>query len=317
MPNSFGFGSDTTGFSETVHNDILKEVVSTLRAGLVSMPKGTVMPATVTKGDGNNFTMISTAYPDLDYSAVTSPLTEGVAPNPLKLGIDTQSWTVAQFGAWAKITDVAQMQSPHGIKGIAKDKIARLAADAWDAKGRAALSAVSSINDTGSPLATSDLLDAAAILEGRDVARVNGIYYCLLHPYALRGLQGENGLNDFVDVSVQANGAQFMSRGVVATYRGIAFITSTKFDESNDQYPVYFLGANSMAAGDTGTLSFHTVNGATVGNELAQYDSVGFKAIGGAAVLNLAESSDGSGTNGDTVERVVKITVASGINGTL
>jgi hypothetical protein len=65
MPNTFGFGTDTTGFSSTVHDHILKEVVATLRAGLVSLPKGAVVPATIVAQAGENFTLRSTAYPDL------------------------------------------------------------------------------------------------------------------------------------------------------------------------------------------------------------------------------------------------------------
>ena len=61
MPNTFGFGTDTTGFSSTVHDAIQKAVVETLRAGLVALPRGTVVPGVVIAQKGNNFTIRLTA----------------------------------------------------------------------------------------------------------------------------------------------------------------------------------------------------------------------------------------------------------------
>src|SRR4051812_11965769 len=113
MADTFGLGSDTTGFSSTVHSAIHKQVITTLRAGLISVPRGAVVPAIVSHQMGENFTLVNTSYPDIEPAAVTDPLSEGVAPSGLKLGIDTQSFTVQQTGAWTKVTDIAQMQSPH------------------------------------------------------------------------------------------------------------------------------------------------------------------------------------------------------------
>jgi N4-gp56 family major capsid protein len=141
MPNTFGFGSDTTGFSSTVHSNIVKKVIDTLRAGLVSLPKGAVIPADVRSGQGETFTIVSTEYPDLLDAATTNPLTEGVAPTALKLGVDVNSWTVAQTGAWTKVSDVARMQSGHNIETVAQDKIARLAAQTIDNLGLTAIAA--------------------------------------------------------------------------------------------------------------------------------------------------------------------------------
>src|SRR5437867_9316630 len=110
MPNTFGFGTDTSNFSNTVRTAIKKQVIETLRAGLIALPKGAVVPADVMGGVGDNFTLRATEYPDLVESAVTDPLTEGVPPTPLKLGISTQNFTVAQSGLYTKVTDLAEFQ---------------------------------------------------------------------------------------------------------------------------------------------------------------------------------------------------------------
>jgi N4-gp56 family major capsid protein len=317
VPNTFGFGSDTTGFSSTIHDAIQKDILATLRAGLIALPRGAVVPASVVMQSGENFTLRTITYPDVNTSAVTNPLTEGVAPSPIKFGVDSMDWTVAQAGAWGKVTDIARYQSPHNLESVAAEKVKRLAAEWIDSIAQTALATVSSTEDTANLLNTDDLLDAKSVLQGRDVEPIPGVgYYCLLHPYALRGLEGEMNLNGYVDVQAQA-AAGALTKGAVGQYRGITFLTSTKFvDDVGDgtgNFPVYFLGKDSMAAGDVGTLSFHFVKGAQVGNELDQFHSAGFKAIFGAKPFALANRADGAGTNGSDVTRVVKITVQSGV----
>lgn len=313
MSNTFGFGTDTGGFSDTVHDHILKEVISTLRAGLVALPKGSVVPATIVSQSGENFVLRSTEYPDLQ-DGVQSDLSEGVAPSALKLGIDTNDWTVTQTGGRTVVTDIAALQSPHDLRTIAADKIARLAASNFDSIARAAIDiGADDLGDTGSPLGTADLLDAVAELQTRNIEPVPGAgYYCLLHPKALRGLTGEDALNGYIDVTASAN-AGMLTKGAVGQYRGVTFLTSTKFEADSSVYPVYFMGAASMAAGDVGSLSFHTWSAAGPGNELQQLMGVGYKSIFGAKVLAFSEEADGAGANSAVTERVLRIGVLTGV----
>lgn len=315
MPNTWGFGSDTTGFSGTTHDHILKQVVATLRAGLVSLPKGAVVPAQIIGQRGTNFQMRSTAYPDLAAGTQTAPLTEGVAPAALKLGIDSQDWTVQQDGARTVLTDIAQMQSPHDLKKIAGDKIARLAADTFDGYGRAALAALTTTEDYFASLSTSMLLDMLAAAQAKDLEPIPGAgFYVALHPNALRGLTGESGIAGYIDVSARSDGAA-LTKGAVGQYRGATFLVSSKFTDTAGVYPVYIIPANSIAAGDIGTLSFHAFSEAGVGNELQQLSGIGFKVIGGAEVLDFSESADGAGTNATSVPRVLRFGVSTGVGG--
>lgn len=313
MPSTFGFGTDSTGFSSTVHDHILKEVIATLRAGLVSMPKGAIVPATIVSQQGENFTLRSTAYPDLVDTAATDPLTEGVAPSALKLGIDTQDWVVTQSGARTVITDIAQLQSPHDLKTVAADKIRRLAADKWDSLGRAALAALTTTNDFGAPLSTSILLDMKAAAQAADYEPIAGAgFYVILHPNALRGLEGETGVAGYTDVTAQGSNGD-LTKGAVGQYRGCTFLTSSKFTATANVYPVYIMGANSIAAGDVSTTEFIHWGGPGPGNELNQLAGVGFKGIFGAEVLDFSESADGAGTNAASVPRVLRFGVSTGV----
>src|SRR5688572_28094655 len=123
MPNTFGFGTDTPGFSSTARTAIQKKDIDTLPAVLVSLPRGAVVAADLMPQSGDNFTLRVTEYPDIVTTGATA-LTEGGPPTPLKLGISTLDYTVAQQGAYTKVTDIADFQSPHILGKVAQDKIA-------------------------------------------------------------------------------------------------------------------------------------------------------------------------------------------------
>jgi N4-gp56 family major capsid protein len=315
MPNTFGFGTDTTGFSETVHDDIHKAVVATLRAGLISLPRGAVVPAKIIAQSGANFTLRATSYPDLVDTSPTDPLTEGVAPNPLKLGIDTQDYTVQQTGARTVVTDIAQLQSPHNLRTVAIDKIQRLAAEKIDAIGKAALTALTTTNDYMTTLDSGMVNDWVAMARAANFEPIPGVgFYAVMHPNALAGLTREDGLNGYLDLTAQTNPGNITS-GAVGQYKGLTFLTSTKYVDTAGNYPVFVFGANSIACGDVGSITYHPWEAAGVGNELQQLMGFGFKGILGAEVLSFSGTADGAGTNASAVPRVLRFGVQTGVAG--
>lgn len=316
MSDTFGFGTDTTNFSGTVHDAIQKQVIATLRAGLIALPRGAVVPASLYAQKGENFTLRMTAYPDLEDSAATAPLTEGVAPTAVKLAIDTLDFTVQQVGAWTKVTDIAAFQSPHPLNVIARDKIARLAVQTIDNLALAALLAHTTDLVTGVVLSTKNILDAKAILASNDVETIPGVgYYAITNPLALRGLENEDELNGYIDVTAQVNAGDLTNtKGSVFKYRGITFLTSSRVKaDASGLYPVMFLGKDSVAFGDVSTISYHSFSNDGPGNELGQLFGVGFKGILGGAVVAMSETTDGDGSTAAAVDRMYTIAVATGI----
>ena len=313
----FGFTTGTTGFSSTIHDAIQKAVVATLRAGLIALPKGTVVPANLYAQKGENFTLRCTEYPDLEDSTVTNPLTEGVPPSPLKLGVSTLDFTVAQVGAWTSVTDIAAFQSPHDLNSIAVDKIARLAAVTIDTLALEAELDHGVDDVTGSIRTTEIILDAKAQLQNLNVQPVNGYYYCLCHPFALRGLEGETGINGYVNVSALSDGNTDLSKGVVSEYRGVRFITSSRIPivggPSSGAYPAIFMGANSIAFGDVSTLQYFRTSAPDSANPLAQFTTASFKGILGGAILDFADQTDGAGNNGASAPRIWTASVLDGL----
>ena len=100
------------------------------------------------------------------------------------------------------------LQSPHDLKRIAADKIARLAAEKIDLIGQTALAAgatASALGDTSDVLTSTILLDVLAEAESYDFEPVPGVgFYVICHPYALRGLKGETGSTATLDVTARS-----------------------------------------------------------------------------------------------------------------
>ena len=76
-------------------------------------------------------------------------------------------------------------------------------------------------------------------------------------------------------------------------------------------YPVIFLGANSVAVGDVSTIEFFRTAAPDSANPLAQYTTAGFKGILGAKVVSLPETVT-AGTNDAAVPRIWIATVQDG-----
>lgn len=255
----FGWSSTTTNFSNTVHNAIQKAVVDTLRAGLVGLPKGSVIAADLGPMRGENFTLIATEYPDLTTANVTTPLSEGVPPTAVQLGVSTNSFSAQQIGLVTSITDVAAFQSPHNLANVAPDKVARVVAQKIDDLALTALAANGVDKEyTGLILGTSALVDAKAEMNARNIQPVPGVgYYALCHPYALRGLEGETSLNGYTDVQAQADAGK-LSAGVVAQYRGFTFLPSANIPGALSA--AARTGPTAAFATDIFTLAAHGLN---------------------------------------------------------
>jgi hypothetical protein len=315
MAIDWGIETGTTGFSATVQTLIQRQLIESLRAGLIALPKGSVRPAILTRGSGHDFTLRMLSYPDLDSDVATVPLTEGVPPDALQLGIDSQDFSVQQVGAVTSLTDVAQFQSGDNLPVVAARQIARLAAQTIDNLALALLLAHPTDRAAGVTLSTSLILDAKAGLQSKNAEPVPGVgFYCLLHPNALRGLEGEGGIAGYVDVTSEAANGD-LSKGSVSQYRGITFITSTKFGlNGSSEYPCIFLPANAIAFGDVSTVEFlRTSGGPVIGDPLHQSDQYGFKGILGGALISVANSTDGSGSLGADASRIWTTTVTSGV----
>jgi N4-gp56 family major capsid protein len=324
MPNTFGYGTDTTGFSDTVVKLVHKAIIETLRSGLVYLPRGSVVPAQ--QKPGYNGTMVHVAYPDLP--VFTTDLTEGIPPTGSKLGIDKVEYTCTQKGNYVKLTDLAELESPHQLAKVAANKIeqqmvetvdelARLvwathATDLYSGTSNAATLDVAA----GDVLTAANAMDAVAILRAKNVAPfANGDYLAITHPYVLRGLANDKR---FVEAAKYGDPSRLF-KGSIGGFEGAQFVPTSRGTKNAgagtagiDVFETIVIGANSIAFGDIGTLEVIIEKGG-VSDPLHQLKTVGWKAFIGGALVKVAEKSDGAGVNAADVDRMVTIESASGL----
>lgn len=324
MPQVFGFDIQAPGFTDTVVNLVSRSIIETLRAGLPHLPKGAVIPAT--QLPGHNGTFVYAAYPDL--APDTTSLTEGTPPAAKLLGIDSVSFSAAQKGNYVKVTDLAQMQSPHNLATVAAGKIQRQMVETADELARlvwathttdifsGSSNAATADLAAGDYLSAANVMDAVAVLRSKDVAPLGGgDYLAIAHPFALRGLATDKR---FV-AAAQYGDPSRLFKGSIGGFEGCQFVPSgratTKAGTGITVFATTVIGGQSIAFGDIGTLQVIVEHGG-VSDPLHQLDTVGWKAFLGGCLVKVSETTDGAGTNGSAVDRVVTIESASGIGAT-
>ena len=107
----------TTNFSDLVTQLVAARALEELRARAVHAMPGMYVPARFVKGTN---TLRYARYADL--GVVTSTLSEGVAPTDQALTISSEFFTAVQYGATVAVTDLAQIDNPHDLIGIAAEK---------------------------------------------------------------------------------------------------------------------------------------------------------------------------------------------------
>ena len=197
------------------------------------------------------------------FARATTPLTEGSPPSETAMVWSKVQATIAQYGAWAKISDLAWTQT-----------ISRQAAAATAAFGENAgqtlhtilvnnLAAGTNIRYADavagrSSVAASNVYDAAEnrramrILGGANVDEFSDGYHALIHPYVHESLVADSDVKAVAQYGSggisKSNGAVNLLTGRVMEYGGFKYMRST-------DAPV-FAGAGASGIDVYGTLHF-------------------------------------------------------------
>jgi N4-gp56 family major capsid protein len=303
----------TSNFDKTVQTLIRKELEEELLPSLPHL-RGGFVKATFVKGTNSTmrFLRVPFATPTTNagsVSAGTAPwLAEGVAPTAIELSIGYEEFTAYQAGQRWTISDVAVMESSVDLMERASAVCARDAAETADEYVGRILAAGTNVLYAGSGNAARTAVGATDVLTGSLVRRAaqnlkadsvplfgGQTYQGIIHPAVVFDFEEDDDVGGWLSVGNYTSPDGILS-GELGKYAGVRFFESARARVfaaggagSVDIYSTFIAGPDAYAFGDWGKTTFHMVPMvATIGNELAQIASIGWKGFLGAMLIDEA-----------------------------
>ena len=260
-------------------------------------------------------------YPDLTPLGVADTLTEAGAPAEYDLTITTESFVPKQYGKVLKISDLAQLDSPHDLIAIASERLARAATEsmdniirdvisqgtnvtyAGDAASRGALGSGANDNLTGLAIKK-----AVAKLKAANVPTfADGFYRAIIHPGVEFDLLTDTSANGFLEATKYTKSLDLLN-GEIGAYAGVRFLVSPNAKvftgagySSGDVFSTFLFGPDSYIVGDSQTLqSYFVARGGDHSDPIAQVATLGFKMRFGAILRGEGTTGEFDGSNTST-----------------
>lgn len=242
-------------------------------------------------------------FPDLSSTTPQTPLTEGSPPTARAITMTTVSVSTAQYGDLVNITDLAKVKGPRDIVGIATERVTRTSKEVMDTitRDNIFLGGTAFYQDgdtTRAGLANTDFLTGADLIRLRSTMKLNnvpvpsdGFYRLILsinQTYDL--LRETTAVSGFVPLSQYTSRVDQVFKGEIGTFAGFRIMesdTAPTFSSTVTVYAGLAMGAiKGWGAGELQSFrAYHTPPGGK-GDELEQYESVGWKVNFGVAPLN-------------------------------
>ena len=260
-------------------------------------------------------------YPDLTPLGVSDTLTEAGAPAEYDLTVTTESFVPKQYGKVLKISDLAQLDSPHDLIAIASERLARAATEsmdniirdvlklgtnvmyAGDASARANVGTGSNDNITG-----LTIKKAVAKLKAANVPTfADGFYRAIIHPAVEFDLLTDTSANGFLEATKYTKSLELLN-GEIGAYAGVRFLVSPSAavftgagGGSADVHSTFIFGPDAYIVGDSQTLqSYFVAPGGDHSDPIAQIATLGFKMRFGAILRGEGTTGDFDGSNTST-----------------
>lgn len=309
------FTTATTNFDKTVQVGIQARILEELRGDRVLMADA--LQGVYVKGVNDTIRYIAYAkFPVVTGTPTpgTSPwLAEGVPPTPIAGTVAYDEMVAYQAGVFTRITDKAELESPHNLLKIYADLIALNAAETIEQRIADVIAAdtnqvVAVFSGTGNTntagVAAGDIITgydvkkAAAYLAAANVPRFpDGYYHSVIHPLVSHlGLMVDDDAGGWIDANKYTDNLPLL-RGELGRYAGIRFMESTfahvRDDlgtSSIDVYDTIVYGPQAWAFGDRDTVrAYFNTGPEKVSDPLNQIiATIGWKAFFGAKVLTAA-----------------------------
>lgn len=293
--------------SANLHLYYEKKLLSTLepRLQLYKLGKKQKLP----KGNGKQVKWLR--YTKV--SSSTSALTEGTAPSEISLTTANVTADIAQYGQFAKISDLLSDTAIDPVLENCSERFGRAAAETVEDLIVAELdsaSAVQYVNNRGAvnSLLAGDILNHSELLEAMIVQKQAyigphemGNYMGVIHAACQFDLLNETAVGSWVDVNKYVGSEQGkILRGEFGQLYGMRLLVSDKMSAANNSGSIsiknnYVIGEEAFGVveldGDSIKMIIKDHKSGGVANPLEQFATVGYKIHGFKAKYLDASSS--------------------------
>jgi N4-gp56 family major capsid protein len=199
----------------------------------LSMAQMGIAPATQVpenSGDTINWRRMSSL------AAVTTPLTEGITPEPHDISITSVTATVQEYGAYVYYTRKLALMGIDRVAAEAADALGEQAGDSLDQLVRDVIVAGTTVQYAGTATqrsAVSEKLTAAEILEAVATLKANkalpvadGKYYVIIHPYTEYDIMSDSTFKDLFYYVKERGDENPLVTGYIGDALGCRFFVS-------------------------------------------------------------------------------------------
>jgi len=306
----------SNAYSALITELVAQQAQENLRDRLVHAMPGNYTAGRFQKGSNE---IRYARYPDLTPLGVGDELTEAGAPAEYDLTITTESFVPKQYGKVLKISDLAQLDSPHDLISIASERLARVATESMDkiirdviaqgtnvryVAGRASRSLVQSTDK----LTGLEVKQTVAKLKAANIPTfADGFYRAIIHPSVEFDLMTDTSANGFLEASKYTKTLDLLN-GEIGAYAGVRFLVSPTAKTFTGGvggaltiHSSYFFGPDSYIVGDSQTLqSYFVAPGGDHSDPISQIAVLGFKMRFGAILRGEGTTGEFDGSNTST-----------------
>ena len=310
--------NSSNAYSALITELVASQAQENLRNRLVHAMPGNYTSGRFQKGSNE---IRYARYPDLTPLGVADTLTEAGAPAEYDLTVTTESFVPKQYGKVLKISDLAQLDSPHDLISIASERLARAATESMDniirdvvAQGTSVIYAGDATTRANVGFGSNDNITGLGIKKA--VARLkalnvptfaDGFYRAIIHPAVEFDILTDTSANGFLEATKYTKSLDLLN-GEIGAYAGVRFMVSPNAkvftgagSQDKDVYSTFLFGPDAYIVGDSQTLqSYFVAPGGDHSDPIAQVATLGFKMRFGAILRGEGTTGEFDGSNTST-----------------
>jgi N4-gp56 family major capsid protein len=310
--------NSSNAYSALITELVASQAQENLRNRLVHAMPGNYTAGRFQKGSNE---IRYARYPDLTPLGVSDTLTEAGAPAEYDLTVTTESFVPKQYGKVLKISDLAQLDSPHDLISIASERLARAATESMDNIIRDVVNQGTNVMYAGNATTRANVgFDSDDNLTGLGIKKAvaklkaanvptfaDGFYRAIVHPSVEFDLLTDTSANGFLEATKYTKSLDLLN-GEIGAYAGVRFMVSPNAKVftgagSGDKnvYSTFLFGPDAYIVGDSQTLqSYFVAPGGDHSDPISQIAVLGFKMRFGAILRGEGTTGEFDGSNTST-----------------